>query len=70
MRYVYIELKTPLKSAVIRTEPTYNGSSRGGDGNWELRDVSTGQVVLTLPSSVQELNLGMLYEDAAILVRM
>jgi hypothetical protein len=69
MRYVYIELKTPLKSAAIRTEATYNGSRRAGNGNWELREVSSGEIVLELPTSVQELSAGTLYEDAAIRVR-
>lgn len=69
MRFVYIALKTPLSSNCFRTEATYS-SALNGQGWYELRDVSTGDVIVRLPSSIQELRQGQgtVYEDDAIRV--
>lgn len=64
MKYVYIDIKTELSSGSIQTVADY------GQYGFVLTDPSTGDFLLTLPQSIQELpHSGTVYEDAAVLIR-
>jgi hypothetical protein len=69
MQFVYIVLKTPLFNNCIRTEATHDGGWTS-PCFWQLRDVSTGDVILALPPAIQELrrDMGTIYEDDTIRV--
>lgn len=64
MKYVYIDIKTTLSSSSIQTVAT------SGEFGFALADPSTGEFILQLPRTIEEIpSSGIIYEDAAVLIR-